>query len=228
MRRVPVPDELVPTGEALLAVPPTNEPGAAPPHAEPVAPADAAPPSAPPSTPGPASTPSEPRVRIEALLGTRVSGPGATGWGTGELRALFPISEWELGFWARYDLVLAGPRGAPQGFSADAVTGGFVLGRRLVRGPFELHVSLDPALTIVRMEAGEENAPHPEGDRVTFRIGAMATGSFRLANMFRGVISMDAEFAPAGFVGVRRIQATLPPVPTFSAGLLLGVEAAIR
>jgi hypothetical protein len=230
-RRVPSPGELLATGEALLVVAPLPvrvEPSlaATPPAETPPAIALALPPAMTPPLP---PVPAEPRFLAVALLGARVSGPGTTAWVSGQLRAIFPLGRWDLGVWARYDAAVAGPPGAPHGFDMDAAAAGLLFGRRFFGGPFELRASLDPSLNVIMMEAVEdESKPHPEGAKVTFRIGTMLSGSFPIAGIFRGMFALDAEFAPAGVGGFAKLQAGLPSVPTFSAGLLLGVEAAIR
>jgi hypothetical protein len=222
-RRVPSPAELVPTGEALLAAPADDR---APPVVVP-----------PPEPPRPEATrvalappaPREPRLLVQVLLGARTSGPGLTGWGTGQIRGVLPLEAWSIGFWARYDLPLAGPPSAPDGFQMNGVSAGFAVGRRLVDGPFEVRVSLDPSMAIVMMESGAEEDPdHPEGAKIAFRLGTLLSGSFRFNSTFRGVIALDGEFAPAGISGLRKIQSTLPAVPVYSAGLMFGVEAMIR
>lgn len=226
-RPVPAPVELLATGEALLVAAPLPPPR---PESAPATPV-VTPPLAvtPPAVTPPAPAAADPRFVAVALLGARGSGPGATAWASGQLRAIFPLGRWDLGVWARYDRAVAGPPGALQGFDMDAAAAGLLFGRRFFGGPFELRASIDPSLNVIMMEVVEDEAkPHPEGAKVAFRVGTMIAGSFPFAGLFRGIIALDAEFAPAGVGGFARLQAGLPSVPTFSAGLLLGVEAAIR
>jgi hypothetical protein len=111
----------------------------------------------------------------------------------------------------------------------SSVSAGFSGGRRLLEGPFELRVTIDPSLAVVFMESGLETTPnHPEGDRAAFRLGAGLTGTFRLGGIFRGMIGIDGEFAPAGISGLREVPNLPVPIPVYTAGLLLGVEAIIR
>jgi hypothetical protein len=228
-RRVPSPDQVVATGEAILAAPP----GEPPPPAAPPAPA---PEPAPEVTVREFKPPTivtqvgvkEPRLYAEALLGVRGSGPGATAWGSAQLRGILPLGAWLLGFWARYDFPFRGPPDPPPGFEMDAVSAGFAFGRRLLAQPFELRLTIDPSMAVVMQEAGMEDKPHPEGAKVAFRLGTTLSGSFRIASIFRGVVMIDGEFAPAAITGLSKIQSTLPPVPAYTAGLLLGIEAVIR
>jgi hypothetical protein len=225
-RPVPTPGELLATGEALLVVAPLPPPPVEPPPPA-VPPAIVTPPLV---TPPVAPPVTEPRRFVAgALLGGRASGPGKTAWASGQLRAIFPLGPWDLGVWARYDRAVAGPPSAPKGFDMDSAAAGLLFGRHFFGGPFELRATLDPSINVIMMEAVEdESKPHPEGAKVTFRIGGMISGSFPIAGIFRGLVAVDAEFAPAGVSGFAKLQDGLPSVPTFSAGLLLGVEAAIR
>jgi hypothetical protein len=228
-RRVARPDEVVPTGEALLASPIAEAPVPMEPRAVPnPAPTAAVPEAAPAPPPQAPAAPREPRVQLQALLGPRVSGPGATVSGSAEIRAAVPFGPWSAGIWARADQQFAGPSGAPRGFEMSAASAGLFAGRRLVDGPFELKLTIDPSLAIVMMEAGDEDRQHPEGAKVAFRLGASLAGSFRIASVFRGVVAIDGEFAPAGIGGLKKISPDLPDVPVYTAGLLLGIEASIR
>jgi hypothetical protein len=230
-RPVATPDDLVPTGEALLAAPLVER--APPPDPAPSAPvADAPERRARPAENALAAPPRDPRVQIQAAIGPRVSGPGAVAWIGGQAGALLPFGPWSIAFWARYDVAVAGPPGAPSGFSMSAVSAGVTGGRRLYDGPFELRVLLSPSIAAVMMEAGDEDEPHPEGTKVAFRIGTGLAATFRIASIFRGAVTLDGEFAPAGITGLRGLPTvngiTLPPVPVYTGGLLLGVEALIR
>ena len=224
-RHVSRPDEVAPTGEALLALPLEEPPAPASPppgaglspHAAPVGPV-------------------EPRAQLQLLLGPRASGPGAMAWGSGLLRVQLPFGPWSAGVWARYDLRLAGPSGEWVNFSASSVSAGLSAGRKIVSGSFELRVSVDPSVALVIMTGGggdenDDEAPRT-GVKPVFRLGTTLSGLFPLAGAFRGVIALDGEFAPAGITGLRNIDThnppELPPVPVYTAGFLLGVEASLR
>jgi hypothetical protein len=222
-RRLTGPDEVVPTGEALLASLIVEESASPPP------PPTELPPHALPST-----APADPRAQLHALIGPRVSGPGAMAWGSGQLRVLVPFGAWSLSFWTRYDVHLAGPSGDWTNLGASAVSAGLGAGRQIFSRPFELRATVDPSLAVVLMESGFENLPHPEGAKVAFRLGTGLSAVFPIAGMFRGVVALDGEFAPAGVNGgIRNIDTRdqppqLPPVPVYTAGLLLGIEASLR
>jgi hypothetical protein len=215
-RRVAEPDEVVPTGEALLASLLVEE----------SAPRPSLPPEPPPRA--------DPRVLLEALIGPRASGPGAMAWGSGQGRVLVPFGPWSLSFWGRYDVHLAGPSGDWTNLGTSAVSAGLGAGRQILVGPLVLRATIDPSLSVVLMEAGYENLPHPEGAKVALRLGAALSAIFPLASVFRGVVSLDGEFAPAGVmhglgnIDTRDQPPELPPVPVYTAGLLLGIEAIVQ
>jgi hypothetical protein len=219
-RRVAGPDELVPTGEALLASPLEES---APPARDEAPPAPVAP-----------ALPADPRAQIQVLIGPRASGPGAIAWGSALGRVQLPLGPWSLGFWTRYDLHLAGPSGPWMYFRTSAFSAALSVGRRIVSQPFELRATLDPSIAVVIMEAGSEDVPHPQGAKPALRLGTSLSGLFPINGVLRGVVSLDGEFAPAGLGGgLRNIDTVdqppqLPPVPVYTAGLLLGIEASIR
>jgi hypothetical protein len=236
-RHVNDPDEVVPTGEALLSAPlddagvsPLPDAGApAPPGVEPrtdEARSTTAKRSAAPMT-------SDPRARLGLAIGPRVSGPGAMAWGSAHLRVDVPIGPWSVGFWARYDVHLAGPSGPWDDFRTSSVSAAVDVGREIISHPFELRATLAPSIAVVMMEAGQENMPHPEGAKPAFRLCASLRALFRIAGVFRGVVALDGEFAPAAITGLHNIDTAnqppqLPAVPAYTAGLLLGAEATLR
>jgi hypothetical protein len=162
-----------------------------------------------------------------------VSGPGAIGWLSGRLGLELPFGPWFVGFWARYDAHLAGPGGDWVNFRTSSISASLTAGRRLLTDPFELRVAFDPSIAVVLMEAGHEEQSHPEGAKPALRLGTSVAALFPIKGMFRGVISVDGEFAPAGINGLGNIDTQnhppqLPAVPTYSTGILLGVEAFVR
>jgi hypothetical protein len=219
-RHVGGPDEVVPTGEALLASPVQEAPPPAP-----VAP--------PPPSVEVLAAPSEPRALVQLVAGPRVTGPGAMAWLSTRLGLQLPFGPWFAGFWARYDAHLAGPTGTWVNFSTTSISASLSAGRRLLTEPFELRVSFDPSVAAVVMEAGNDNLPHPDGAKLALRLGTSVAAIFPIKGPFRCVISLDGEFAPAGIHGLGNIDTQdkppqTPAVPTYSAGILLGVEASVR
>ncbi len=223
-RKVANPDEVVPTGEALLAAPVEEPPPLPPPLPPPASTASGAPAVTPPT---------DPRVQIQVLIGPRVSGPAVMAWGSGMGRLQIPFGPWALGFWARYDARLGGPAGNWVHFGTSGASAGLFAGRRLLSRPFELRVTVDPSIAVTIAEAGMEDQPHPEGAKPAFRIGTTLAGLFPLAGAFRGVVALDGELAPAfvrtpGNIDTQNHPPQLPPVPTYTAGFLFGFEASIR
>jgi hypothetical protein len=154
-------------------------------------------------------------------------------WGSAHLTVDLPIGPWSVGFWARYDLHLAGPSGPWDDFRTSSVSAAVAVGREIISHPFELRATLAPSVAVVMMEAGDENMPHPEGAKAALRLCASLRALFPIAGVFRGVVALDGEFAPAAITGLHNIDTTnqppqLPSVPAYTAGLLLGAEATLR
>jgi hypothetical protein len=216
-RRVAGPAEVVPTGEALLASLSIQE----------------SPPPPPPPPPPDEPVRPDPHVQIQATLGPRASGSAAMAWGSGQLRVLRSLGPWSLSAWTRYDAHLAGPDGDWTNFGASAVSVGLGAGRQILSGPFELRATVDPSIAVVFMESGHEDMSRADGSKVAFRLGTALSALFPIRGIFRGVVSLDGEFAPAGVkCGLGNIDTQdqspqLPPVPVYTAGLLLGIEASL-
>ena len=230
-REVDGPEDGGPGGEALLARPLAAEPAA--PAAGPVVAAPSAPVPGPPRAPaqpdqGLNAPPAQPRLLLDAIVGPRVSGPGAAMWVSGALRGSFPIDRWSAGLWARFDQVVVPMDDAPPDLAMSAFSVGAAVGRELYRGSFELRASLEPSIATVMMEAKHEREPdHPEGSRIAFRMGANLQAAFPLGDVLRAAVALDGDVAPAGFDGLAPIDARLPPVPVYTAGLSLGIGARI-
>jgi hypothetical protein len=223
VRRAPAPDDLVSTAEALLAQSP--------------APFDALPsPSPSPSAnPPPASAPAapavlaerEPRLVVEALLAGRFSGTLRSVWGAGTLRVAVPLEAWSVAAWVRYAIPYVLDPG-PVDFSMSDVSVGLSLGRRLVgSGPFELHATLDPSIGFVSMQGGVQSML-AQGAVVDARLAVALRGVLRFTRMWRGVVALDGELAPASIAKARRIDPALPPLPAYSMGASFGVGAVFR
>jgi hypothetical protein len=232
-RPVEAPSDLAPVGKALLAAPSLalslREPPAPPPPPPVASPGPA--PVAPPldSAPPPPPPPRDPRILLNALVGSRVSGPSRVVWGSVRIAATVPIDRWGIGLWARYELPFAVEGPLPTEFSMDAADVGLSATRILYSSPsLALRATVDPALSLVMMESGDENVgDHPEGASVGFRLGAGLDALWTFGKIFRGVARLDGEVAPAGFGGAIRIAETLPAVPVYMIGVSLGAEAVI-
>jgi hypothetical protein len=164
-RAVASPDEIVPTGKALLATsaPRSSEPagavGAIAPEILPrpggARSADVARRSRPQAE---APERAEPRLRMGALAGPRYAGATNAVWGGATLRGTVPLGEWSAGLWARYDLPAYMIDPVPLDFSMSEVSVGASIGRRLLAGPLELAITLDPSLVVLSMEGKPREA----------------------------------------------------------------------
>lgn len=216
-RRIPRAEDLVPSAKALLAAPPEEIAPADPP---PVAPPPAAekgrtePPS--PSLASLATSRPQPRFFVHALFGARYRRPDRAIWGAATVRAMIPFGDWSGGFWLRGALPASlESHGDKRDDTSSETTLGLSAGRRLLHGPFELHLTIDPSITLA-FEPRENLDPDGPRNERTVRphpqIGLGLRGSFPLAGPIRGAVALDGELLPS----------------TLGAGLSLGIEAVIR
>jgi len=147
-------------------------------------------------------------------------------WGTGTLRVAVPFGAWSVGVSARYAVPYVFDAVAAD-FSVTDLDFGLSLARRLLASPIELTATVDPSVAVVMMEggAGEQVA---QGARIDFRLGVGLRAAFHFTRIWRAVLAIDGELAPAQVARVHRIDPMLPPIPAYSAGAALGVGAAIR
>ena len=217
-RRIPRADDLVPSAKALLAAPlaeiaPVAPPLVAPPIAAKVGRSEPPPPPL-------AARPPEPRFFVDALLGARYRKPERAIWGAATVRAMIPFGAWSGGFWLRGAIPasLEG-RGEKHNHTTSEATLGLSGGRRLLDGAFQLHLTIDPSITLAfepSASASVEGGPDGRHEELTVRInpqiGLGLRGSFPIAGPIRGAVALDGELLPG----------------TVGAGLSLGVEAVIR
>jgi hypothetical protein len=215
-RRIPRALDLVPSAKALLAAPAVEIAPAPTPPAE----AEMKHPEPLPLAPAPLATtpPAEPRFFVDALLGARYRRPENAIWGAATVRAMIPFGAWSGGFWLRGAIPASlEHKGKHDNHTSSEATLGVSGGRRLIDGPFQLHVTIDPSITFA-FEPSASNPPGQPGphDDLTVRIhpqiGLGLRGSFPIAGPLRGSVALDGEFLPK----------------TIGAGLSLGIEAVIR
>lgn len=217
-RRIPRAEDLVPSAKALLAAPPaevTPEPTKAPPPpVEITHPAESAP-----------AVEREPRFLLDALLGARYRRPDEAIWGAATVRGTIPFGAWSGGFWVRAAIPKSlEHRADSRPHTTSEATLGLSGGRRLISGPFELHLTFDPSLTLAFEPIVSPSQPSQPGqpqqpDRreglsvhINPQLGLGLRGTFPLTGPLRGVVALDGAFLPA----------------TIGAGLSLGIEAVIR
>ncbi len=218
-RPIAAPAELVPTAEALLAVPAPPPPAAPPPRT--TAPAPRAAP--PPSTPAP---PPPPRLLIDTLFALRYATPSPGPWLGGELRGSLLFGAWSIGLGARYDMLLAFARNDSMHDTMSEVAVGLSAGRRLITTPIELYVTLDPRIAVVVFEA-QTTTDRTAGARVDGRIGTGLRAAHRITDSARWVVAIDAELTPSALAGEHHADDPTHALPAFGMGLGVGLEAAI-
>jgi hypothetical protein len=213
-RRIPRAEDLVPSTKALLAAPPLEIALAVPPSVPPPSPTFVGRTEPPPVLAAPAA---EPRFLVDALLGARYRRPENAIWGAATVRAMIPFGAWSGGFWLRGAIPasLEDGRKEKHNHTSSEATLGVSGGRRLLDGPFQLHLTIDPSITFA-FEPSVNVSPDGPREQLTVRInpqmGLGLRGSFPLVGPFRGAVALDGELLPS----------------TVGAGLSLGVEAVIR
>jgi hypothetical protein len=129
---------------------------------------------------------------------------------------MIPFGAWSGGLWLRAAIPksLEGRR-EPRNHVTSEATLGLSGGRRLITGPFELHLTFDPSLTLVFEPIENPLEPQRHDDlsvRINPQLGLGLRGTFPLAGPIRGAVALDGAFLPS----------------TLGGGLSLGIEAVIR
>lgn len=216
-REVADPDEVVPLGEALLSLPLPPAPALAAPAASPDALAPKAAPLA------------EPRVLVSALVVPRYAGSTNAIWGGLTAAVGVPIGAWGVGAWGRYDgpmVALRGPSPALHEFAIGASAW-----RSFQISRLELRAGVTPSVGVVTREGTMKG--DPDETRVDGRIGVEARAVLPIIPLLRAVAAFDLELSPRELAegdGHKHGGGTmpLPDFPSYTLGLGLGLEVAIR
>lgn len=225
-REITSADELVPLGEALLSRP-VNPPAPSPPAPviAPTAPA--------PSTPArdvvtrpAAPTDDTPRALVSAMISPRYAGNSKILWGGVNATVLIPFGSWSAGLWGRFD----GPEkslGAGN-TSINEASIGAAAGYTFHIDKLELRPSFVPSVAIVTRNLG----PHVEEEtHVVGRLGADVRAILPISSLFRAVLGVDAELSPRELDSEDRPEhdgVHVTPMPTYTLGVGLGMELALR
>jgi hypothetical protein len=234
VRRCPVasPADVVPVGEAMMARAFTIElpeppPGANPQPALPVARGGDAPPSIMP--PLERRSPRSAQILVDALAGSRFTGPTYAVLMGAELRTALVLNRWSVGLMARYDTAVAMLQQVPDQFALSSVSIGLPAGFRFLSAPVELTVAVEPSLAVVLMGALKPGDTEPDIDaHVDMRLGARLGAAIPFSDRLRMLCALGAEGAPAGLFSDRQSRRKLlPGLPGYMVGLSVGVEMAV-
>jgi hypothetical protein len=210
-REVATPEDVQPLGEALLA-----KPLPAPPEVEKAAPAPRKEPAV--------TAPRPPRVLLSGLLAPRYAGAAQVLWGGVIVAAALPPGPWGGGVWIRYDGI-AVPLAEHMPPLREVCMGATAF-RSFAAGPLELRAALRPSLAVVSREGDRDQR---EETRFDFRLGAEAQALVPITKALRAVVALDGELSPIELAhGMRPSRDREAPFPTYTLGLGLGMEVAIR
>lgn len=230
-RPVEAPEEILPLGEALLSKPlPARAIVDPTPVAAPTPAAPGPDRSAKPGKPPPVR---KPFLLVGASLAPRIAGRSDIVWGGVEGAVTVPFGPWGAGGWVRYD----GPSASLDGHEMhinEVVVGGTIL-RSFALDPVELRAAFRPAVAIVTQSFGRDRE---DAVRVSPRLGLQATAVVPVSSPVRGFVTFDTELSPRE-LGESGHPPSQPPqdgqrsmpqpsFPTYTLGLGLGVEVAIR
>jgi hypothetical protein len=214
MRRVQDPKQLRATAEALLVLPPP-------------------PPAAPPPPPAPTvparDRGSEPRrtdglgfgigLSILARL-SRAPSHGSAGVG---VETSVRAGDWRVGLRLRWEPTEELLASAPPGFEMDTVGAGFAVTRRFVRAE---SASLEAGITttlVNETQSAQLGEDERAGAQTDVRAGVIARALIGSAPWYF-VPSLEAEVSPGRVRRDIRIDDALPPLPSWSIALGLGVQ----
>lgn len=232
-REVESADEIVPLGQALLAMP-------LPPIAElPLSVVDPGPatgtaPIAEDAIRAPVAEADErdPRVRVGVVAAPRYAGSADVTWGGVAIDAAIPFGGWAFGVYGRADaLIIDAPRDNP---TLTEIAAGLEIRRGWEIGPVILEPAVRPSIALLSRDEGQDG-----GDtQLNARIGGAVRLIVPFSSTIRGVALADAEIAPGELDGGRGGgggngpdndgQPRKPSFPSYTLGLGLGVEIAIR
>jgi len=147
----------------------------------------------------------------------------------GEYRSVAPtlaaslvVQRWLFGLCARWDLAQTADVASPAVFEMDTVGAGIAVARRLDVRIGYLDVGFSPRLL------AESQSFEASGKEISRSASDVRLASFaRLAfghGAFRFAVGLDGELSPARVRREIRLDAVLPPLPAWSAGLSAGLS----
>ena len=231
LRRVTVPERLRPTLEALLTVPPSSPPQPAPP------PPEASPPPAPSTSrvdptatrefpPGPKQPPATPAqrtfgVEIGGTLGARIAGQQGYFSFSPAGFAQLKLGDWLFGMLARWDTFQKKGGSVPASFEMETLGIGLSIARRVRTSFGYFDGGVSPRL-VVESQSYTPDAVEIAGSSTDIRVGAFGRLVFG-TTAWRFLVEADAELSPSRLRRDIRIDPALPALPSWSAGLGIGL-----
>jgi hypothetical protein len=210
-RRLQEPSELVRTVEALVVLPPTSQPPTEPDSREE---ATAEPPPLPPPEPT--------HLEIAAAAALRIGGDVYVGGGFSALADVV-VDNYVLGVAGRWDVddsYVSEPTAS--GFNMQSGALGVLLGRRLPARPLLFDALLDAQIVIENQ--GQNGVPDViGGPTLDTRFGAALRILPKTTAGFRAYALLDVEASPARVARPKRLDPSLPLLPTWTSGVAVGV-----
>lgn len=219
LRRVHNPAALTDTLEALLMIPPSHVPPDArwtklavtPAQSELVPPAPLQPVPVAGQTIG---------VELGGSVGGRVAGDGyfsITPAGFAQIRA----NDWLFGMSARWDVYQMKRAVHLTDFDMQTIAAGLAVARRLRVGFGNLDIGLSPRL-LAETQGYTTTLGEQADSQIDVRLAAFARAALGRSHT-RVFIEIDAELSPSRIRRSIHIDATLPPLPAWSAGASFGL-----
>ena len=220
-RQVASEAELLRASEALLTLPPALVQPPPPPLIQ-------SPSELPPPEPERAHT--EDKAHIELALGGSARMGGAPLFAGGGVAAFADVTldNWLLGVSGRWDIadgLVTEPSLMDYFMTSTAV--GVSLGRRFDLGNAALDALLGPNVVIENQDADDQDRDvHGSAADLRLDLGLRVSGP--RSSKWRAFVALDAEVSPARVRKQRFADPVLPPLPSWSAGLALGVSWSAR
>jgi hypothetical protein len=212
LRRVRSPDDLAPTVDALVLLPPRP-----PPSPEPK-------PSPPPERPPPGVAPQAATLNVEAgaAFVVRLSGAPAYASAGAEAYAGVRHARWLFALTVRYDPAEDLVKGSPSSFEMETVGAGFWFARRLFGEPsFAFDLGANASL-LSETQSAQRDSNEVAGSMTDVRLGLTTRASFGRTWAFAP--SLTAEISPARLRRDLRIDQALPVLPAWSVGIGIGAS----
>lgn len=222
-RRVGTPDEVVPLGQALLALPREAPTPASPPSA-PAAPA--APPPQHDAAPEAPRQPvlASPRLIVSAQVSPRYAGGAGIALIGGGASAGVPLGAWLPAVWARYDV---SPSRHRKQAGLDELCVGAALSRTLSLPSIHFRAGVTVSAAVMQRDLPQSR---DDETRVDARLGVLGAVAIPIHGAVRALAAVDAELAPGrarddaptNAAGVSSVA-----FPHYTLGGSLGVELSL-